>query len=74
MMLISCQKQKAEWRGTIEEENGVTVVKNPNKPLYGKLVFDLEEDLSIGREDDDNYMFFEEYHSKRRFFSSIVIM
>jgi hypothetical protein len=36
----------------------VTVVKNPDEPLYGELVFDLEEDLSIGREDDENYMFF----------------
>ncbi len=58
MMLFSCRVQKAEWKGIIEEENGVTVVKNPDEPLYGELVFDLEEDLSIGREDDDNYLFF----------------
>ena len=58
VMLASCRVQKAEWKGTIEEENGVTVIKNPMEPLYGELVFDLEEDLSIGREDDDNYMFF----------------
>jgi hypothetical protein len=58
VLLASCQKQKAEWKGTIEEVDGVTVVKNPDEPLYGELVFDLEEDLSIGKEDDDNYMFF----------------
>ena len=58
VLLTSCQKQKAEWKGTIEEVDGVKVVKNPEEPLYGELVFDLEEDLSIGREDDDNYMFF----------------
>lgn len=58
MILVSCQQQKAKWKGTIEEVDGVTVVKNPNEPLYGELVFDLEEDLNIGREDDDNYMFF----------------
>ena len=50
--------QKAEWKGTIEIENGVKVVKNPREPLYGELVFDLEEDLSIGREDDENYLFY----------------
>ncbi len=34
------------------------MVKNPDEPLYGELVFDLEEDLSVGREDDDNYLFY----------------
>lgn len=58
VMLVSCQKQRTDWKGTIEEENGVTVVKNPIEPLYGELVFDLEEDLSIGKEGDDNYMFY----------------
>jgi len=57
-MLVSCKKQGAEWKGTIEEVDGVTVVKNPEEPLYGELVLDLEEGLSIGKEDDDNYMFF----------------
>ena len=34
------------------------VVKNPDEPLYGEIQLDLEEDLSIGREDDENYMFY----------------
>jgi len=59
ILLFSCRVPKAEWKGTIEEVNGVTVITNPDEPLYGELVFDLEEDLSIGREDDDNYMFFQ---------------
>jgi hypothetical protein len=58
IMLVSCEKQKAEWEGSIEYENGVKVVKNPEESLYGELVFDLEEDLSIGKEDDENYMFY----------------
>lgn len=52
--------EKTEWKGEIEYENGVKVVKNPAEPLYGKILLDLEEDLSIGREDDDNYMFYGE--------------
>lgn len=52
------KEQKVEWKGEITTENGVKVVKNPREPLYGELVFDLEEDLSIGREDDENYMFY----------------
>ena len=55
---IACQKQKAGWQGTIEEENGVRVVTNPAEPLYGELILELEEDLSIGSADDENTMFY----------------
>jgi len=58
IMLVSCEKQKAEWEESIEYENSIKVVKNPEDPLYGELVFDLEEDLSIGKEGDENYMFY----------------
>jgi hypothetical protein len=62
LFVVSCTKtkitEKAEWRGEIEYENGVKVVKNPADPVYGEILLDLEEDLSIGREDDDNYVFY----------------
>jgi len=59
-IFVSCQKQKAEWKGTIEEENGVTVVKNPKEPMYGEDVLSLEEELSIGEaEGREEYMFSE---------------
>jgi hypothetical protein len=58
IMLISFGGQKAEWKGTIEEEDGIKVIKNPREPLYGEIEFELEEDLSIGNEDDENYMFY----------------
>lgn len=62
LFVVSCTKtkitEKAEWRGEIEYENGVKVVKNPADPVYGEILLDIEEDLSIGREDDDNYMFY----------------
>jgi hypothetical protein len=58
IMLVSCRPQKAEWKGTIEEENGVTIVKNPKEPMYGEEVFSLEEELSIGEaEGKKEYMF-----------------
>lgn len=57
-ILVSFSGQKAEWKGKIEEENGIKVIKNPREPLYGEIEFELEEDLSIGREDDENYMFY----------------
>ena len=34
ILLISCQKQKTEWQGTIEEINGVTIVRNPKEGLW----------------------------------------
>jgi len=60
IVLISCGKQKVKWQGTIEEMNGITVVKNPKKPMYGEDVFNLEEELSIGEaEGREKYMFFQ---------------
>jgi hypothetical protein len=60
LMLVSCGKQKTEWKGTIEEENGVIVVKNPKDPMYGEEVFSLEEELSIGEVGGrEEYMFSE---------------
>jgi len=58
ILLISYGGQKDKWKGKIEYENGVKVIKNPNEPLCGEITFELEEDLSIGREDDENYMFY----------------
>lgn len=57
---VTCEKQKSEWKGTIEEVDGVTVVKNPKEPLYGENVFNLEEELSIGEsEGREEYVFSE---------------
>lgn len=46
--VLSCQKQTTKWQGTIEEENDIIVVKNPQEPMYGEEIFSLEEELSIG--------------------------
>ena len=57
-VLISCKQQKTEWQGTIEEVDGITVVKNPKEPMYGEEVFSLEEELSIGEvAGTEEYMF-----------------
>jgi len=49
MMLVSCQQQKAEWKGTIEEVDGVTIVKNPKEPIYPDKIVTFEEELTIGK-------------------------
>ncbi len=58
IILSKEQRQKTGWKGKIEVEDGVKVIKNPAEPLYGEITLELEEDLSIGREGDDNYMFY----------------
>ena len=58
IMLISYGNQKAKWKGKIEKENGIKVIKNPTEPLYGEIKFELEEDLSIGNQQDENYLFY----------------
>ena len=58
IILVSFGGQKTEWKGKIEIEEGIKVIKNPREPLYGEIKFELEKDLSIGREDNDNYMFY----------------
>jgi hypothetical protein len=58
MLLISCRAQKSGWQGTIEEENGITVVRNPDAPIYSEDMFSMEEEISIGEvEGREEYMF-----------------
>jgi hypothetical protein len=55
--MVGCQ-DKVEWTGTVEEEDGVMVVRNPKEPIYGPEVFSLEEDLIIMNEaGEEEYMF-----------------
>ena len=57
-LIISCNQQNTKWQGTIEETDGVTVVKNPKEPMYEEDILQLEEDLSIGtKEGNEDYMF-----------------
>ncbi len=51
-------QEKTDWKGKIEYENGIKVIKNPIKPMYSKYVFHIEEDLSIGKvTGKEEYMF-----------------
>ncbi len=58
ILAVSFGGQKVEWKGKIEKEEGVIVVKNPKKPMYGDEILSVKEDLKIGEvEGDENYMF-----------------
>jgi hypothetical protein len=52
-IFLCCSSKKTEWQGTIEEVNGVTVVKNPKEPMYEGKLFTLEEEFSIDTERDE---------------------
>lgn len=54
----SCGEKKSEWKAPVEEVDGVMTVTNPLESYYGEISFELEEDLSIGNEDDDNFLFY----------------
>ncbi len=58
IMWISCSKNHS-WNAVTKTENGVTTVINPEDPKFGEFVLDIEEDLDIGKEDDENYQFYE---------------
>jgi hypothetical protein len=53
----TCQQEKARWRGTAEEVDGVTVVKNPKEPVYTEDICIVDEELTIGKaEGSKEYM------------------
>ncbi len=47
------------WTGTVEEENGIRTVRNPEIPFFGEIPLDLENDLVLGEGEDENSIFFE---------------
>ena len=58
MVLSSFSQSKAKWRGKVEYEDGIKVIKNPAQPLYGEIIFDLELDLGVGSTDDETSTFY----------------
>ena len=51
-MIINCisfGQQNPQWKGKIEYDDGITVVKNPKEPIYGEGIFGLKEELTIGK-------------------------
>ena len=45
---FSCNQKKSEWKGTIEEKDGVVIVNNPDKPMYEEDIVSIRLDLYIG--------------------------
>jgi hypothetical protein len=54
--------QRQGWKGEILPKDNVKIMKNPDEPLFGEINLELEEDLSIGNEEDENYLFFRTWY------------
>ena len=55
----SCSKKAADpgWKAEVEVIDGVKTSRNPETPRYGAFSFDLVEDLVIGQENEEDYLF-----------------
>jgi len=52
VMMISCFKQQADWKGSVIEDNGITIVRNPSTPLnLGRLIA-LREQVVLKEADE----------------------
>jgi hypothetical protein len=58
LLISSADAQSPKWKGKIEYEDGIKVVTNPGQPFYGAIEWKLQEELCIGNEEDDKYMFY----------------
>jgi len=58
LFITSCAKEKSGWAGTIEEENGVTVVRNPKQPMQTGSVLSFEEELVLRPDAESQELFF----------------
>jgi len=59
LMLAGCSKKGdvSGWKATVQIVDGVKTIRNPETPRYGTFAFDLVEDLAIGNENEDAYLF-----------------
>ena len=39
---------QTKWKGSVVKDGDVTIVKNPNEPIYKGPILELKEDLSLG--------------------------
>ena len=56
--ILCCRQQASRWEGQIEVQNGITVVKNPMNPMNSGEVVTLEEELTIGNDNEKSGHFF----------------
>jgi len=50
IICASFSQKNPVWKGKIEYEDGVKVIKNPKEPMYQGQLFSIEPELSIGKQ------------------------
>ncbi len=58
VVLVISVRQDVEFKGKIEIKDGIKIIKNPAQPLYGQITLDLEKNLTLGSENDEDYLFY----------------
>jgi hypothetical protein len=56
-----CDKKDGDtlkWQGSIEKKGEITIVHNPGEPLFKDFKLDLEEQFTLGYQEDENYIFY----------------
>jgi len=46
--ILSVAQTKVRWNGSIVKEGNITVVRNPEEPVYNFPILEMKEDLSLG--------------------------
>jgi len=60
LVALTLAQQKTDWKGKVEDENGVIIVKNPREPIYSRDIVQIEEEISIGeKEGKEEYLFYQ---------------
>jgi hypothetical protein len=54
---LAQNEQPRDKQNSSVSSNQIRVINNPREPEYGSLILDLQEEISIGRDDDKNYLF-----------------
>jgi hypothetical protein len=58
LLPFACKRPQSAWKGTITEEDGIVIVKNPREPLYPDAQVAIVQDLKIGQPSGEpEYMF-----------------
>ncbi len=57
IMSISYSQNKKQWKGTIEDVKGVTVIRNPQDSIFAEEYLELKQELLIPESDGKNYIF-----------------
>jgi len=48
LLLANCGQERGNWKGTVRQEDGTTIISNPKEPMHPGEVLSLGKDITIG--------------------------